>query len=171
MLAGFGTVPAAAAPVTATQVRATAGDTSQTFFFTGAPQSYTVPAGAVVTITADGAGGADNTGTTCLPHPGVGGTGARVSTVVRTTVPTTYTVDVGGTGGKGCNGSELGGAGGFNGGAPGGNAFFRGGEGPGGGGASSVSTGGSLLVVAGGGGAAGGGTSGPGNEGGDGGRG
>ncbi|MEU9482024.1 hypothetical protein [Streptomyces sp. NPDC048191] len=171
VLTGVGPVSAAAAPVTATSAQARAAAPSQTFFFTGAPQTYSVPAGAVVTIIADGAGGADNTGTTCLPMPGVGGSGARVTTVVQTTTPTTYTVNVGGTGGKGCNGSETGGAGGFNGGAPGGNAFFRGGEGPGGGGASSVSMGGSLLVVAGGGGAAGGGTSGPGNEGGNGGQG
>lgn len=150
--------PVAAAPVGVVPVRAHRADPSQTFTFTGAAQSLTVPAGAVVTITADGAGGADNTGTPCSVT-GTGGTGARVvTTLPRTTVPTTFTIDVGGTGGKGCNGSGTGGAGGFNGGAPGGTFPATGFqfEGPGGGGASSVSAGGALLVVAGGGGAAGG---------------
>lgn len=55
--------PVAAAPVGAVPVRAQGADPSQTFTFTGAPQTLTVPAAAVVTITADGAGGADNTGT------------------------------------------------------------------------------------------------------------
>ncbi|MFJ1832142.1 hypothetical protein [Streptomyces sp. NPDC088178] len=150
--------PVAAAPVGGVPVRAQRADPSQTFTFTGAPQTLTVPAGAVVTITADGAGGADNTGTPCSVT-GTGGTGARVvTTLPQTAAPTTFTVNVGGTGGKGCNGTGTPGAGGFNGGAPGG-SFPASGfhfEGPGGGGASSISTGGSLLVVAGGGGAAGG---------------
>ncbi|MEV7603550.1 hypothetical protein AB0O91_39895 [Kitasatospora sp. NPDC089797] len=150
--------PVAAAPLGAAPVRAQRADPSQTFTFTGAAQTLTVPAGAVVTITADGAGGADNTGTPCAVT-GTGGTGARVvTTLPPTTAPTTFTVNVGGTGGKGCNGTGTGGAGGFNGGAPGGTFPATGFqfEGPGGGGASSVSAGGSLLVVAGGGGAAGG---------------
>lgn len=150
--------PVAAAPTGAVPMRAQKADPSQTFTFTGAPQTFTVPAGAVVTITADGAGGADNTGTPCSVT-GTGGTGARVvTTLPQTTAPTTFTVNVGGAGGKGCNGTGAGGAGGFNGGAPGGSFPLSGFqfEGPGGGGASSISTGGSLLVVAGGGGAAGG---------------
>ncbi|GAA3016153.1 hypothetical protein GCM10010519_52780 [Streptomyces lactacystinicus] len=62
-----------------------------TFGFTGAPQSLTIPAQAVVTITADGAGGADNTGTSCSVT-GTGGTGARVvTTLPQTTAPTTVT--------------------------------------------------------------------------------
>jgi uncharacterized repeat protein (TIGR01451 family) len=157
--AGHRSGPRAAAPV------------SQTFTFTGAPQTLTVPAGMLVTITADGAGGADNTGTACSVT-GTGGTGARVvTTLPQTASPTTYTINVGGTGGKGCNGTGAGGAGGFNGGAPGG-TFPASGfqfEGPGGGGASSVSAGGSLLVVTGGGGAAGGtGAGSPGGNGGNG---
>ncbi|WP_405007745.1 DUF11 domain-containing protein [Kitasatospora purpeofusca] len=150
--------PVAAAPVEAVPVQAQQADPSQTFTFTGAPQTLTVPAAAVVTITADGAGGADNTGTPCSVT-GAGGAGARVvTTLPQTIAPTTFTVNVGGTGGKGCNGTGTPGTGGFNGGAPGG-SFPASGfhfEGPGGGGASSISTGGSLLVVAGGGGAAGG---------------
>ncbi|MFE4750600.1 hypothetical protein ACFRIB_10015, partial [Streptomyces mirabilis] len=148
-----------------------AAPVSQTFTFTGAPQTLTVPAGMVVTITADGAGGADNTGTPCSVT-GTGGTGARVvTTLPQTAAPTTFTINVGGTGGKGCNSTGTGGAGGFNGGAPGGGYPLSGFhfEGPGGGGASGISTGGSLLVVAGGGGAAGG--TGAGSTGGNGGNG
>ncbi|MFE5095944.1 hypothetical protein ACFRCI_37775 [Streptomyces sp. NPDC056638] len=148
-----------------------AAPVSQTFTFTGAPQTLTVPAGMFVTITADGAGGADNTGTPCSVT-GTGGTGARVvTTLPQTAAPTAFTINVGGTGGKGCNGTGTPGAGGFNGGAPGGGYPLSGFqfEGPGGGGASSISTGGSLLVVAGGGGAAGG--TGQGSTGGNGGNG
>ncbi|MFF2146727.1 hypothetical protein [Kitasatospora sp. NPDC058190] len=163
--------PVAAAPMEDVPVQAQGADPSQTFTFTGASQTLTVPAAAVVTITADGAGGADNTGTPCSVT-GTGGTGARVvTTLPQTTAPTTFTVNVGGTGGKGCNGTGTAGAGGFNGGAPGGSFPLTGFqfEGPGGGGASSVSTGGSLLVVAGGGGASGG--TGAGSTGGNGGNG
>lgn len=147
----------AALPAAATApVEAPRSDPSQTFTFTGAPQAFTVPANAVVTITADGAGGTDNTGTRCSLTE-AGGTGARVVTTLPvTTAPTTYTVNVGGTGGQGCLGT---GAGGYNGGAPGGTSSGPDGSfrmGNGGGGASSVSTGTSLLVVAGGGGGAGG---------------
>ncbi|MFG2846757.1 hypothetical protein ACGF12_26825 [Kitasatospora sp. NPDC048296] len=144
-----------AKPATA-QVQARGTDPSVTFGFTGTPQTLAVPANAVVTITADGAGGADNAGTPC-GFTGSGGTGARVVTTLPvTSVPTTYTVNVGGTGTAGCNGT---GTGGYNGGAPGGTSSqptgqFR--RGSGGGGASSVSTGTDLLVVAGGGGADGG---------------
>ncbi|MFF2327679.1 MULTISPECIES: hypothetical protein [unclassified Streptomyces] len=165
-MSGIAPTPAAAA-----LVREPGTDPSQTFIFTGASQTLTVPTGATVTITADGAGGADNTGTPCSVT-GTGGSGARVvTTLPQTTAPTTFTVNVGGTGGKGCNGTATGGAGGFNGGAPGGGISVTGfqAEGPGGGGASSVSTGGSLLVVAGGGGAAGG--TGQGSTGGNGGNG
>ncbi|MFJ6016886.1 hypothetical protein [Streptomyces sp. NPDC092952] len=163
--------PVGAAPVESVPVRAQKADPSQTFTFTGAPQTLTVPAGAVVTITADGAGGADNTGTPCTVT-GAGGTGSKVvTTLPQTTAPTTFTINVGGTGGTGCNGTGTPGAGGFNGGAPGGSFPLSGFhfEGPGGGGASSVSTGGSLLLVAGGGGAAGG--TGAGSTGGNGGNG
>ncbi|MFE2709922.1 hypothetical protein ACFXI6_45550, partial [Streptomyces mirabilis] len=86
--------PVAAAPVGAVPVRAQGADPSQTFTFTGAPQTLTVPAAAVVTITADGAGGADNTGTPCSVT-GTGGTGARVvTTLPQTAAPTTFTINV-----------------------------------------------------------------------------
>ncbi|MFD8077330.1 hypothetical protein ACFV3E_32295 [Streptomyces sp. NPDC059718] len=174
-LSGTTLIPATAAPTGAkpatAPLPARETDPSLTFSFTGAPQSLTVPANAVVTITADGAGGADNSGTPCSVT-GTGGSGARViTTLSQTSAPTTFTINVGGTGGKGCNGTGTGGAGGFNGGAPGGGLPISGfrSEGPGGGGASSVSTGGSLLVVAGGGAAAGG--TGAGSTGGNGGNG
>jgi len=150
--------PPAAALARAVPVAGRGADPSQTFTYTGGAQTLTVPAGSVVTITADGAGGADNTGTACSAT-GTGGTGAQVvTTLPQLTAATTFTIAVGGTGGKGCNGTGHGGVGGFNGGAPGGGypvSGFRG-EAPGGGGASSISSGGVLLVVAGGGGAAGG---------------
>lgn len=102
--------PVAAAPMGAVPVRVQKADPSQTFTFTGAPQTLTVPAGAVVTVTADGAGGADNTGTPCSVT-GTGGTGARVvTTFPQTAAPTTFTVNVGGTGGTGCNGTGTPGA-------------------------------------------------------------
>ncbi|MFD7530080.1 hypothetical protein ACFV8E_21205 [Streptomyces sp. NPDC059849] len=160
VLTGAGVPAAVAASPTADHRSGSraAAPVSQTFTFTGAPQTLTVPAGMFVTITADGAGGADNTGTPCSVT-GTGGTGARVvTTLPQTAAPTAFTINVGGTGGKGCNGTGTPGAGGFNGGAPGGGYPLSGFqfEGPGGGGASSISTGGSLLVVGGGGGAAGG---------------
>lgn len=161
-LAGSGLTPAAAAPsgakLATAPVRAGGADPSFTFGFSGATQSLTVPANVIVMITADGAGGADNTGTSCSVT-GTGGSGARVvTTLLPSASPTTFTINVGGTGGKGCNGTGVGGAGGFNGGGSGG-SFPQAGfqwEGPGGGGASSVSAAGSFVVVAGGGGAAGG---------------
>ncbi|MBR7838907.1 hypothetical protein KDL01_36910, partial [Actinospica durhamensis] len=65
----------------------------------------------MVTITADGAGGADDTGTSCSAT-GAGGAGAHVvTTLPQTTAATTFTINVGGTGGKGCNGTGAGGAG------------------------------------------------------------
>ncbi|MFG2915469.1 hypothetical protein ACGF0D_21605 [Kitasatospora sp. NPDC048298] len=159
-LSGAGPTPAIAAQVGATPatvpVQARGADPSFTFGFTGTPQTLTVPANAVVTITADGAGGADNTGTAC-GFTGSGGTGVRVVTTLPvTSAPVIYTVNVGGTGTAGCNGT---GTGGYNGGGAGGTSSqptgqFR--RGSGGGGASSVSTGTDLLVVAGGGGADGG---------------
>lgn len=99
LVSGAGLLPPAVAAPAATPV-------TKTFGVTGASEEYTVPAGAVVTITADGAGGADNSGVNCgVPGPGgTGGTGARVVTTLPvTTAATTYTVSVGGTGGAGCS--------------------------------------------------------------------
>ncbi|WBP86321.1 hypothetical protein [Kitasatospora cathayae] len=154
LLTGAAVLPATAAPVAArhTGGERAAAPVSRTFNFTGAPESYMVPAGVVVTITADGAGGADLAGS-CSPG-GTGGRGARVVTTLPvTTASTTYTVKVGGSGGKGCT---LDNVGGFNGGGPGGPGTLYAVGGGGGGGASSVGVDGTLLVVAGGGGGAGG---------------
>ncbi|MFJ1796992.1 hypothetical protein [Kitasatospora griseola] len=64
-LSGAGLTPAPAAPAGATPatspLQARAADPSFTSGCTGTPQSLTVPANAVVTITADGAGGGDTT--------------------------------------------------------------------------------------------------------------
>lgn len=134
--------------------------TTTTFSYTGAEQTYSVPAGATaVTVTAVGApGGPSWTGV-------LGGDGATVTaTVPLAAGTTTLYVEVGGPGTKGpcTNASYVGGGGGFNG---GGSTVCGGG----GGGASDVRTtsvstvaGGALtsaddsrLVVAGGGGGGG----------------
>ena len=76
---------------------ATAGaaPTSQTFDFTGASQSFTVPASvcsvSVVALGAEGGNGVDSTAT-----PGLGGQATATLTV---TPGETYAVDVGGHGG------------------------------------------------------------------------
>lgn len=124
------------------------------FAYTGAEQSFVVPAGvtSVAVVALGGRGGAGVTG-------GSGGLGARVSGVIEVTPGATLYVEVGG---NGADGSGTGGAGGFNGGGPGGNGQPL--SGGGGGGASDIRTmtrtaPGSLdsrLVVAAGGGGGGG---------------
>ncbi|WBP86319.1 hypothetical protein [Kitasatospora cathayae] len=132
-----------------------AAPVSRTFDYTGASESYTVPVGAVVTITADGAGGGDLTGCSVF-FGNPGGTGGRVVTTLPVaTVSTTYTINVGGAGGKDCGSTA---AGGYNGGGAGGKDVGDRDSGAGGGGASSVSVNGGLLVVGGGGGGAGNGS-------------
>ncbi|MFJ7944476.1 Ig-like domain-containing protein [Streptomyces sp. NPDC096354] len=164
LVSGAGLLPPAVAAPAAAPV-------TKTFTVTGTSEEYTVPAGAVVTITADGAdgaGGADSADSAlcyAITPSVVGGTGARVvTTLPATTAVTTYVVGVGGTGKKGCPGP-----GGLTGGVRSGG---DGGEGQsmiggaGGGGASSVSAAGALLVVAGGGGGGGGWSGGNGGDGG-----
>ncbi|MFI9273462.1 hypothetical protein ACIGXM_22495 [Kitasatospora sp. NPDC052896] len=153
LLTGVAVLPATAAPVTARSANGVpaAAPVIRTFTFTGAPETYTVPAGTAVTITADGAGGGDLTAcNTFFNQPG--GTGGRVATTLVTTALTTYTVNVGGAGGKDCGGPADGG---YGGGGPGGPDVGDRHLGAGGGGASTVSTAGALQVVAGGGGGAG----------------
>jgi hypothetical protein len=121
---------------------------AETFDFTGAPQTFVVPAGIIqVTITASGAPG-DGCGTSPV---GLGGT---TTATIPVTPGETLVVVVGGIG-------TCGGSGGFNGGGPGGSASYGGGDG---GGASDVRQGGSALanriVIAGGGGGANGGAGG-----------
>ncbi|MEU6967475.1 hypothetical protein AB0A71_07015 [Kitasatospora aureofaciens] len=156
LLTGATVLPATAAPVAARHTGSVRAAVSRTFTFTGHPETYTVPAGAVVAITADGAGGGDLTNCPLLfahPWDQPGGTGGRVKTTLVTTAPTTYTVNVGGAGGQDCGGSA---AGGYNGGGDGGYSTYNpNNHGAGGGGASTISADGALLAVAGGGGGAG----------------
>lgn len=148
VLVGAAALPAtaysAAAPPPSGRQVAPSG--TYTFDYTGTPQTLAgVPAGAIVTVTADGAGGGS-----CFA--GTGGTGARVTTTLRTASVTTYTIRVGGTGQRCIFGPE----GGFNGGGSSGGGS-GGPRGSSGGGASSVTAGTTLQVVAGGGGGSGGG--------------
>ena len=138
---------------------------TETFTFTGGPQTFTVPFGVnSVQITATGAkGGAGQNGAGRVVAEG--GFGSVVTGTIGDVTGKDLEVLVGGNGGL-QSGASSGGAGGFNGGAAGGNATGFGG-GAGGGGASDVRPAGGcsgpfclearLIVAAGGGGAASGG--------------
>lgn len=131
---------------------------SQTFSYTGAQQTFTVPAGVTsVTIQAAGAQGGTGSG-----GPTASGNGGSVTATISVTPGESLAVFVGGQGGAG--GAPSGGTAGFNGGAAGGAAAGTGQGGGAGGGASDVRQGGSALanrvVVAGGGGGGGGSTGG-----------
>ncbi len=120
---------------------------TQTFGFTGAPQTYVVPVGVTqLAVTAiGGRGGNNGTGAS-------GGAGARVTTTLTVTPGETLNVYVGGIGSTASATPNTPGGGGYNG---GGNAYELNG---GGGGASDVRRGTSttfrVVVAAGGGGAA-----------------
>ena len=119
---------------------------SQTFNFTGSPDTFKVPAGVVsITILATGAQGGLGFGAL----GGGGGLGGRTTATVAVTPGAVLTVLVGGVGPNGAPPPSAT-AGGFNGG--GGSA----GDGGGGGGASSVRNGATSLVIVGGGGGGGG---------------
>jgi hypothetical protein len=129
------------------------------FAYTGAAQSFTVPAGVTsITVVATGAGGGGG-GLDSNGNGGNGGAGATVSGTYAVTPGTVLYVYVGGGGGLGgsgvtCNGGGTGGTNSQTGGT-GGAAGCSGSSGAGGGGgaASGVTTsGGTLLLVAGGGG-------------------
>ena len=120
---------------------------SKTFAFTGAPQTYTVPAGiTALTVVANGAAGAVGTS---------GGKGGRVTTTLKVTAGQVFNITVGG--------AAVSGTGGYNGGGT--NPT----DGYGGGGATDIRLNGTTLnnriIVAGG----GGGSSGTGEKGGNGG--
>ena len=116
---------------------------SQTFNYTGAAQTFTVPAGVTsVNVDAHGAEG----GTSYLNWPG--GKGGRVQATIAVTPSELLTVTVGGMGGSFF--AVPPGFPGFNGGGAGGMSLSGGG-----GGASDVRRGGTQLVVAGGGGGSG----------------
>jgi hypothetical protein len=124
--------------------------TSVTFSYTGAAQTFAVPAGvSSVHVVAIGALGGDN-GTASV----AGGLGQEIQGDLSVTAGSTLTVLVGGEGGNATR--TVGGAGGFNGGAAGGPGFgsTNGSGGGGGGGASEVDASNAtrLLVAAGGGG-------------------
>ncbi|MFN8491594.1 MAG: hypothetical protein U0350_28610 [Caldilineaceae bacterium] len=138
--AGVGTAQAATPTCTAN------GGTQNctiTFAYTGAAETWTVPAGVTqATFDLYGAQGGAGGGNQSV-RPGSGGLGGEAKATLSVTAGATYQINVGGAGGAG-TGTRDGavGAGGFNGGAPGGNGdTFDGGSGGGGGGASDVRTG------------------------------
>jgi hypothetical protein len=129
----------------------------ETFAFTGAAETFTVPADVCqVTVTALGAagGGVTTIGPTTIS---AGGQGGSATATVPVTAGESLVVNVGGRGASkdfGDVSRSIGGAGGFNGGAKGGDGTGTGIGGGGGGGASDVRQGGGALanrvVVAGG---------------------
>jgi hypothetical protein len=129
------------------------GGGTATFTYTGAEQTFTVPAGtSSVSITAIGAAG--GAGQDSTSSGGAGGQGRSATGTASVSPGETLYVEVGGVGLAG----SIGGNGGFNGGADG--SSYHSIRGGGGGGASDVrtisGTLGSRLVVAGGGGGGGG---------------
>ncbi|MBS1647021.1 MAG: SprB repeat-containing protein, partial [Bacteroidetes bacterium] len=136
--------------------------TTQSFNYTGANQSFTIPSG-VCSVTVQAWGGGGGGGGTDTQAGNAGGGGAYASSVIAVTPGQVLTIVVGGggAGGYGCLGSAPGGGGGFGlgtGGA-GGNAGPSGcsGAGGGGGGGTGILNGASPMIVAAGGGGGGGG--------------
>ncbi|MER7468655.1 Ig-like domain-containing protein [Streptomyces sp. NPDC097981] len=130
-------VPFLAGPATAAgSCVQTGNQVACTFAYTGAADTFTVPAGVTqVSVDARGASGGAAAGDT---NPGgVGGAGGEVVATVAVTPGQTLQVNVGGVGGVGTEGAP--GGGGFNGGATGGSSDFV--YGGGGGGASDVRSG------------------------------
>jgi hypothetical protein len=133
------------------------GTCTETFAFTGAAQTWTVPTG--VTQATFDAYGAEGGGTS--PGFAQGGRGGHATADLTLSPGATVTIVVGGSGGAvpNCGGGAQSGVGGFNGGATGGAPGSGNCPGAGGGGASDVRIGGSglaarMLVAGGGGGAA-----------------
>ena len=124
-----------------------------TFGFTGAPQSFTVPAGvSQITIDAFGAQGGGGCCNSGLASRSAGGSGGRIVATVAVTGGELLTILVGGAGQDGASGI----AGGYNGGGSGGVSFFLlAPNGGGGGGASAVTRAATAMVIAGGGGGGG----------------
>lgn len=159
---GFAAVNTTNAPVSATITvtpvyTSPSGTYTENFAYTGAVQTWTVPAGVTsVTVTANGAQGGTVTIADWSPTTMDGALGGRVTTNLSVTPGQVLNIYVGGKGG---NTNPAGAPGGFNG---GGNAasFFGVYSGGSGGGASDIRIGGTALsnrvVVAGGGGGAGG---------------
>ena len=123
--------------------------------YSGAPDtSYTSPNG-TCTFQITAVGGAGGSGSYNGGVGGDGGLGGYVSAQFSLAANSTFSINVGGGGIQGQYGSV--GAGGYNGGANGGNTSFASITGGGGGGSTSVSINGSLALIAGGGGGGGGG--------------
>lgn len=153
-IASFLATNAGTAPVTATVTvtpsKATPNNTSLSFAYTGAMQTWTVPAGVTsITIDAYGAGGgtgASGNSSAGATLGGPGGRGSRASGTLAVTPGQVLNIFVGGAGGVS--------TGGYNGGGTGGNSTSGGG-----GGASDIrypgTTSGDRLLVAGGGGGGG----------------
>jgi Glycine rich protein len=152
LLAGCGASPP---PTAAPGAMALRGARTQTYRYTGAKQTFTVPTGVTqISIAASGAGSPSGQKYT-------GGNGGLIKATIPVTPGENLAIFVGGAGGLTESGS--GGNGGFNGGAGGGDGIYSSGYGSGGnggGGASDVRQGGNRLrnrvIVAGGGGGAGG---------------
>lgn len=128
--------------------------TPTVFAYTGAMQSFVVPAGvSSITVTADGASGGDGWNVDVDTPLGTGGLGGRVVATLAVTPGETLYLFVGGAGGDAT--ATVPGAAGWNGGGAGGPSPY-GYSGGGGGGASDIRRGGTALgdriLVAGGGG-------------------
>src|SRR4029077_6179623 len=107
-----------------------ASPTMVDFAYTGAVQTWVVPAGVTqATFDVQGAQGGDNTGDGCGDTGGMGG---RARATIAVTPGDTISIYVGGRGGP-ADTAGVGGAGGFDGGGPGGTGV----EGTGGGGGAS----------------------------------
>ena len=147
-----GTASGSGNALTACWIVKSAADTQQHLFYTGAAQTWIVPAG-VTSVTVDMAGGAGTTAS------GAGGLGGRLQATVTSNPGDTWNIYIGGGG--------AGQTGGFNGGGTGGNGGNSGGQTPisysnggGGGGGTDIRVGGTALtnrtLVAGGGAGSGG---------------
>src|SRR5262249_33097556 len=138
--------------------------TTVTFDFTGANQSFVVPAG-VTSISVEGFGAQGGNGGTCFGlalvttqecgDGGTGGMGAHVTSTIAVTPGETLTVIVGGKGGDAtdaqCETPGTPGQGGFDGGANGAVGGCPAGAGGGGGGSTRLFRGATAIFVAGGG--------------------
>jgi hypothetical protein len=148
---------------------------SESFSFTGSPQTYAVPAGvgSIAGEVVGAAGGAGGVGkrsvgvATITPlvtvagpfygEPTNGGIGGSTDATLAVTPGQELTIQVGGAGADGSTGNETTAAtGGYGGGAPSGTTASPKSDGGGGGGASAILSGGTPLLVAGGGGGGGG---------------
>ncbi|MFF4580174.1 hypothetical protein [Streptomyces sp. NPDC001389] len=158
----FALVPVLAAPATAAGTCVQSGNlVTCTFNYTGAADSFTVPAG-VTQVGFDAKGASGGAGSSLFNPGGTGAAGAEVTGTLAVTPGQTLQVNVGGAGTNGALGGASGvpGTGGFNGGANGGATRDGQNTGGGGGGASDIRTGtfdlASRQVTAAGGGAGGG---------------